>query len=129
MRNLGLRDLEKVEPRSPRSVVRGGGSLELRHRKGGASSPPTPNPLTSVHLHPTNSPVVDYGAILYIKTQGPVSFCSLNRCAHPETVIYSHPWGQNLIVMDVIQSPAHSLGQNLKLQICLLKDCYGRLDK
>lgn len=110
MRILGLRDLEKVEPRSPRSVVRGGGSQELRHRTGGASSPPTPDPLTSVHLHPTNSPVADYGAVLYTKTQGPVSFCSLNRCAHPETVMYGHPWGQNLIVMDVIAEPSTELG-------------------
>lgn len=30
--------------------------------------------------------------------------------AHPETVIYSHPWGQNLIVMDVIAEPSTELG-------------------
>lgn len=114
VRNLGLRGPEKVEPRSPRSVVWGGRQPGAETEEGRSFLFTHPHPLTSVHLHPSNLPVADYGAILYIKTQGPVLFCSLNKCAHPETVIYSHPWGQNLIVTDVIAEPSTELGPKLE---------------
>ena len=90
-------------------LLLGRGSIKQRQEKG--QQPPSFLP--PVYLHPSNSPAVIYGVIIYCKTGGPVVirvFLIQTSC-NSYLSDYCHLRGQSLIVMDLTIEPSTVLGQ------------------